>query len=80
MITLEARVENAWKRADQERVRPIRLRRDQYLVASSSRPGHGYLVYVDEGQVVCSCPAAEWSLPCKHVAAVTALEQMALAA
>jgi uncharacterized Zn finger protein len=52
-----------------------------YLVASSSRPGHGYLVHVDaDGTIGCTCPAAEWDFPCKHAASVQQLEQQGMAA
>ena len=77
MATLETRLDNAERRASEERVRPIRLGRGQYLVASSSRPGHGYVVHVHDAHVDCSCPAAEWDLPCKHAVAVRHLEQVA---
>lgn len=78
MVTLEIRLENAVRRAHEERVRPIRLDRGQYIVASSSRAGHGYVVHVDREQgVACTCPAAEWDFPCKHAAAVQELEQIA---
>src|SRR5919204_260838 len=51
------------------------------LVASSSRPGHGYLVHVDlDGTIGCTCPAAEWDFPCKHAASVRQLELQSTAA
>ncbi len=75
MMTLEQRQQNASRRAHNELVRPIRLGRGQYVVASSSVPGHGYVVHVDTDRTVaCSCPAAQWDFPCKHAAAVLALE------
>jgi uncharacterized Zn finger protein len=52
-----------------------------YLVASSSRPGHGYLVHVDaDGTIACTCPAAQWEFPCKHAASVRQFEQQGTAA
>ena len=81
MATIEMRLENAARRVREERVRPIRLGRGTYLVASSSLPGHGYLVHVDaDGTIGCTCPAAEWDLPCKHAASVRQLEQQGTAA
>jgi uncharacterized Zn finger protein len=81
MATIEMRLENAARRVREERVRPIRLGRGMYLVASSSRPGHGYLVHVDaDGTIDCTCPAAEWDFPCKHAASVQQLEQQGMAA
>ena len=81
MATIEMRLENAARRVHEERVRPIRLGRGMYLVASSSRPGHGYLVHVDaDGAIGCTCPAAEWDFPCKHAASVRQLEQQGTAA
>ena len=76
MITMDARVDNAERRARDERVRPIRLGPGQYIVASSSLPGHGYVVRVDsDDTVACTCPAAQWDFPCKHAVAVRQLEQ-----
>jgi uncharacterized Zn finger protein len=76
MMTTEMRLENAARRARDERVRPVRLGPGQYVVASSSQPGHGYVVYVDtDGAVACNCPAAQWDNPCKHAVAVQLLEQ-----
>ena len=76
MATIEMRLENAARRVREERVRPIRLGRGMYLVASSSLPGHGYLVHVDaDGTIACTCPAAQWDFPCKHAASVRPLEQ-----
>ena len=81
MATLETRLENAARRVCEERVRPIRLGRGMYLVASSSLAGHGYLVHVDvDGTIACTCPAAQWDFPCKHAASVRQLEQQATAA
>lgn len=81
MVTLEMRRENALRRAHEERVRPIRLGRRQYVVASSSRPGEGYVIHVDDDHTVaCTCPAAEWDFPCKHAAAVEELETATSAA
>ena len=78
MMSLETRWVNAERRAHEERVRPIRLGQGQYLVASSSHPGHGYTVHVDtDGTVACGCPAAQWDFPCKHAIAVRELEQQA---
>ena len=75
-MTTEMRLENAARRAHDERVRPIRLGTGQYVVASSSQPGHGYVVYVDgDGTVACNCPAAQWDNPCKHAVAVRLLER-----
>ena len=80
MTTLETRLQNAARRVREERVRPIRLGRATYLVASSSRPGHGYLVHVDaDGTVACTCPAAQWDFPCKHAESVRRLEQQDVA-
>ncbi|HZS90418.1 MAG TPA: SWIM zinc finger family protein [Chloroflexota bacterium] len=74
-MTIDMREERAAERAREERVRPIRLDKGRYLVASSTHGGHGYVVYVDtDGTVVCSCPAAQWEFPCKHAAAVRDLE------
>ena len=76
IMTTEMRVENAARRAHEEQVRPIRLGPARYVGASSSQPGHGYVIYVDtDGTVACSCPAAQWDVPCKHAAAVRQLEQ-----
>ncbi len=76
-MTVEMRIENAARRARDERVRPIQLDRGQYIVASSSQPGHGYVIHVDtDGTVACSCPAAQWEFPCKHAAAVRELEAL----
>lgn len=75
MATIETRLENAARRVREERVRPIRLGRATYLVASSSLPGHGYLVHVDpDGTIACTCPAAQWDFPCKHAHSVRQLE------
>jgi len=76
MMTIATRTKNAARRAHDERVRPIRLGPGQYIVASSSQPGHGYVIYVDEdGTVACNCPAGQWDVPCKHAAAVQLLER-----
>lgn len=76
MMTLDMREENAYRRAVEERVRPIRLDQGQYVVASSTHPGHGYVIHVDtDGTIACSCPAAQWDFPCKHARAVRELEQ-----
>lgn len=81
MATVEMRLENAVRRALDEHVRPIHVGQGQYLVASSSQPGQGYAVYVDgDGTVACSCPAAQWDVPCKHAVAVQLLEQEAATA
>ena len=81
MTTIETRWENAARRVREERVRPIRLGRGTYLVASSSRAGHGYLVHVDaDGAVACTCPAAQWDFPCKHAESVRQLEQQGVVA
>ena len=77
MMTIEMREENALRRAHCERVRPIRLDRGRYLVASSTQRGHGYLVHVDtDGTIACDCPAAQWEFPCKHASAVRELEKL----
>lgn len=77
MMTIEMREHNALRRAHDERVRPIRLDRGRYLVASSTLPGHGYMVHVDtDGTIACDCPAAQWEFPCKHASAVRELEQV----
>lgn len=74
MATLEERLQKAHQRAHSEHVRPIQLEHGTFLVASSSHPGHGYLVHVDtDGATLCSCPAAQWEFPCKHAAAVQEL-------
>jgi hypothetical protein len=76
MATIEMRLENAARRVREELVRPIRLGRGTYLVASSSQAGHGYLVHVDaNGTLACTCPAAQWEFPCKHAEAVRQLER-----
>ena len=80
MMTLERREENAQRRVAEERVRPIRLGKGQYIVASSTHAGHGYVVHVDhDGTIACSCPAAQWEFPCKHASAVRELEGQAAA-
>ena len=80
MMTLEMREENALRRAAEERVRPIRLGKGQYIVASSTHRAHGYVVHVDaDGTISCNCPAAQWEFPCKHASAVRELEEQASA-
>ena len=80
MMTIEERAAKAARRAAEERVRPVLVAEGHYLVASSSQPGHGYLVHVDiDGTVACTCPAAQWDYPCKHAAAVRRLELRACA-
>jgi len=80
MATIEARLENAARRVREDLLRPIRLGRATYLVASSSCPGHGYLVHVDAGgTIACTCPAAQWDFPCKHAESVRQLEQQDVA-
>ena len=80
MATIETRLENAERRASEEKVRPIRLGEAQYLVASSSHPGGGYLVHLDSnGDIHCTCPAAQWEFPCKHATAVGRLRRRAMA-
>ncbi len=80
-MTVEQRIENAARRVREEQVRPIRIThgqhaRGQYVVASSSHPGQGYLVHIDtDGTVACTCPAAQWDVPCKHAVAVQEIER-----
>ncbi len=75
-MTVEQRIDNAARRAREEQVRPIRVTRGQYVVASSSHPGQGYLVHLDtDGTVACTCPAAQWDFPCKHAVAVQEIER-----
>lgn len=76
-MTVEQREENARRRVRDERVRPVYIGNGRYVVASSSRPGKGYVVDVDvderDGALSCTCPAAQWDYPCKHTAAVRLL-------
>jgi len=78
-MTVEQRQENACRRVRDEHVRPVYIGDGRYVVASSSRPGKGYVVDIDMsedgGTLSCTCPAAQWDYPCKHAAAVRLLRE-----
>lgn len=79
---VERRWQRAFERAEAEAVRPIRIQPNLYYVASVSTPGVAHIVVQSlRGQLgwTCACPAGELHLPCKHVAAVIRLVEVASA-